>query len=312
MKAMTMLEVGEIRTRGLGQQVQDLVLKLSDYLQLVKFKLSALVIITVGLGYLLALRNHWSVVLSHFALTLLGTFLVAGAANAFNQILERDVDALMNRTRNRPLPSGRMSLLEGFIAALLMAFSGLTILVLVANWKAAAMAAAALTIYVFAYTPLKRRSEFCTIVGAISGAIPPMIGWVAVRNEVGLEALVLFAIQFLWQFPHFWAIAWLYRNDYQLAGFQILPMRGEPNSVTRQTVHYTIATVLVSAYPILMVQEKAVFALGVFLLGAWFISAALKFHRFKSQKSAKVLLSVADAYLPLVLMLWILAKRLGV
>ena len=282
------------------------VAKLSDYAQLVKLKLSALVIITTAFGYLLALRNHWTEVSVHWALTLFGAFLIVGAANAFNQVLERDLDALMARTMNRPLPSGRMGVAEAVFAATLMATSGLTVLTLTTNWLTVILAFIALSLYIFAYTPLKRKTEFCTLIGAISGAIPPVMGWTAVRNELSPEALALFALQFLWQFPHFWAIAWLYLEDYRKVGFKALPVRGDPESVTRQTVYYTVATILVSAYPILAGKVNLLYAVGWSVLGIWFLRSALKFCQQPTKRASKNLLMVADIYLPLLLTLWLL------
>ncbi|MFA0776769.1 MAG: hypothetical protein PVTTEEND_000483, partial [Candidatus Fervidibacter sp.] len=198
--------------------------KVADYLQLIKLKLSALVLFTVALGYLLALRNPLPLVIGHWLLTLLGSFLVIAAANAFNQVWEREADGRMRRTMNRPLPAERMSVTEAFCAAVLMALVGLTTLALATNWLTTFLAGLALGLYVLAYTPLKRRTEFCTLVGAVAGALPPVMGWTAVRGEINGEAAALFALQFLWQFPHFWAIAWLYRDDYQRAGFRMLPV----------------------------------------------------------------------------------------
>ncbi len=303
--AVTMTQVVAIRKNSL----QALSVKFSDYLQLTKFKLSSLVVITTGLGYLIALRNPLTAVSDHFLLTMFGSFLVVGAANAFNQVLERGTDALMVRTKNRPLPSRRMGLTEALLAGTAMTLLGLTILAWITNWLTTMLAALALTNYVFGYTPLKRRSEFCTLVGAISGAIPPMMGWAAVRNELSLEAWALFALQFLWQLPHFWTIAWLYREDYLLGGFKILPVKGEPNSVTRQTMFYTFATVVVSIYPLLTGKVTPVYALIASLLGAWFVFSALRFHSLKTKESAKKLLIVADSYLPLILLAWLLTKQ---
>lgn len=282
--------------------------KLADYLQLVKFKLTALVVITTALGYLIALRNPWVTVSGHFALTLLGALLVVGAANAFNQVRERDTDAVMTRTKWRPLPAGRMSVAEALLAATGMAAAGLALLAWVTNGLTAMLAAVAMALYVFAYTPLKRKNEFCTLVGAVSGAIPPMMGWTAVRSELSPEAWALFALQFLWQFPHFWAIAWLHRHDYQKVGFHLLPVRGEPHAVARQTVLYTVATVLVSAYPLMAGEVTALYAVGATVLGTWFIHAAWRFYRHRSHRCAKTLLCVADSYLPLVLLLWLWTK----
>lgn len=282
------------------------VAKLSDYAQLVKLKLSALVIITTAFGYLLALRNHWTEVSLHWALTLVGAFLIVGAANAFNQVLERDLDALMARTMNRPLPSRRMGVAEAVFAATLMATSGLTVLTLTTNWLTVILASVAFSLYIFSYTPLKRKTEFCTLIGAISGAIPPVMGWTAVRNELSPETLALFALQFLWQFPHFWAIAWLYREDYRKVGFKALPVRGDPESVTRQTFYYTVATILVSAYPILTGKVNLLYAVGWSVLGIWFLKSALKFCQQPTKRASKNLLMVADIYLPLLLTLWLL------
>jgi len=280
--------------------------KLSDYAQLVKLKLSTLVVVTTAFGYLLALRNHWMEVSAHLMLTLIGAFMVVGSANAFNQVLERDLDSLMERTKGRPLPSGRMGLFEAVFAATFLAALGLTILALFTNWLTVLLSSLAFSLYVFAYTPLKRKTEFCSLIGAISGAIPPVMGWTAVRNELSPDALALFALQFLWQFPHFWAIAWLYREDYQKVGFKMLPVKGDLNSVTRQTVYYTLATILVSVYPLLVGRVSWFYAVGGSLLGIWFLNSALKFYRQSTKKASKNMLMVADIYLPLLLMLWLL------
>jgi len=280
--------------------------KLSDYAQLVKLKLSTLVVVTTAFGYLLALRNHWMEVSAHLMLTLIGAFMVVGSANAFNQVLERELDSLMERTKGRPLPSGRMGLFEAVFAATFLAALGLTILALFTNWLTVLLSSLAFCLYVFAYTPLKRKTEFCSLIGAISGAIPPVMGWTAVRNELSPDALALFALQFLWQFPHFWAIAWLYREDYQKVGFKMLPVKGDLNSVTRQTVYYTLATILVSVYPLLAGKVSWFYAVGGSLLGIWFLNSALKFYRQPTKKASKNMLMVADIYLPLLLMLWLL------
>ncbi len=280
--------------------------KLSDYAQLVKLKLSTLVVVTTTFGYLLALRNHWTEVSAHFVLTLIGAFMIVGAANAFNQVLERDLDGLMERTKGRPLPSGRMSLFEAIFAATFLAASGLTLLALFTNWFTVFLSFLAFSLYVFAYTPLKRKTEFCSLIGAISGAIPPVMGWTAVRNELSPDALALFSLQFFWQFPHFWAIAWLYREDYQKAGFKMLPVKGDLNSVTRQTVYYTLVTILVSVYPLLFGKVSWFYAFGSSLLGIWFLNSALKFYRQPTKRASKKLLMVADIYLPLLLTLWLL------
>ncbi len=283
--------------------------KVADYLQLIKLKLSALVLFTVALGYLLALRNPLPLVIGHWLLTLLGSFLVIAAANAFNQVWEREADGRMRRTMNRPLPAERMSVTEAFCAAVLMALVGLTTLALATNWLTTFLAGLALGLYVLAYTPLKRRTEFCTLVGAVAGALPPVMGWTAVRGEINGEAVALFALQFLWQFPHFWAIAWLYRDDYQRAGFRMLPVFGAVETVTRQVFSYSVATVLVSLYPLLMrLKMPEVYLTAAVLAGTWFLWTALQFGDNPTRFMARRLLITADAYLPLVLLAWLFAR----
>lgn len=296
-------------TRQTGSGLNAIGAKVADYFQLVKLKLSALVLFTVALGYLLALRNPFPLVIGHWSLTLLGSFLVIAAANALNQVWEREVDGRMRRTMNRPLPAERMLVTEALCAAVLMALCGLTILALTTNWLTTFLAGLALALYVLAYTPLKRRTEFCTLVGAVAGALPPVMGWTAVRAEVTPEAATLFALQFLWQFPHFWAIAWLYRDDYQRVGFRMLPVCGAVETVTRQVFSYSVATVLVSLYPLLMpLRMPEVYLTAAALAGAWLLWAALQFGDNPNRRMARRLLITADAYLPLVMLAWLFAR----
>ena len=197
MKTTALITQTEIEVVRKFKMSNVAVAKISDYAQLVKLKLSTLVVITTAFGYLLAVRNHWTEVSSHLVLTLIGAFMIVGAANAFNQVLERDLDGLMERTKGRPLPSGRMGLFEAIFAATFLAASGLTLLTLFTNWLTVFLSSLAFSLYVFAYTPLKRKTEFCSLIGAISGAIPPVMGWTAVRNELSPDVLALFALQFL-------------------------------------------------------------------------------------------------------------------
>lgn len=284
--------------------------KFTDYLQLTKSRLSVFVVVTMALGYLLALRNPLLLVIGHWSLTLVGAFFVVAAANAFNQVWERDTDALMGRTANRPLPAQRMTVSEALLAAVAMTTIGLAVLVIIANWLTAMLAAFALALYVLIYTPLKCKTEFCTLIGAISGAIPPVMGWTAVCNELSIEAAPLFAIQFLWQFPHFWAIAWMYRDDYQRAGFRMLPVAGDKGAVARQTLYYTLSLVVLSAYPALMGMVKPVYLLGAAVLGVWLLGVTLRFGKHPTRAQAKKLLLTADAYLPSLLLLWFVCRSL--
>ncbi|MCH8275637.1 MAG: protoheme IX farnesyltransferase [Armatimonadetes bacterium] len=203
--------------------------RLKDYLALSKPRVTSLVMMSFAAGMVL---GGWAVPsgssLSLWLIALAGSWLVIAAANALNQVFEREFDAKMRRTAGRPLPSGRLGPSEGLAVAVVWAVLGLTLLALFVNLLTAALGAASILIYAFAYTPLKRRTHMCTVVGAIPGAIPPLAGWAAARNEIGLAAVLLFAIQFIWQFPHFWAIAWLYRDDLQAAGFRMLPFPAAP------------------------------------------------------------------------------------
>ncbi len=278
--------------------------KVWDYLQLSKFRLSALVVATAGFGYLLALPTPLSSAFGHWLLMLLGTFGVVAAANAFNQVLERDVDALMSRTATRPLPAQRMSVTEAVGIASAMAVGGLLLLVLTVHWLAAIWALFALLVYVLAYTPLKRTSELCTFVGAIAGAVPPVIGWLAASNEFSAEAAVLFALQFLWQFPHFWAIAWMYRDDYAKAGFKMLPVTGDGKRVAQQMVGYTFALTVVSLLPALLGWVTPHYLLGASAVGVWLLRRVFAFCHQPTTLNAKRLLMTANAYLPLLLVLW--------
>jgi len=283
--------------------------KVADYLQLIKLKLSALVLFTVALGYLLALRNSLSLVIGHWSLTLLGSFLVIAAANAFNQVWEREVDGRMRRTMNRPLPAERMSVKEAFCAAILMALVGLTTLALTTNWLTTFLAGLALGLYVLAYTPLKQRTEFCTLVGAVAGALPPVMGWTAVRGEINGEAVALFALQFLWQFPHFWAIAWLYRDDYQRAGFRWLLVGARWKPPPLDVVSSSVAPALGTLCPLwLLLRMPGCSLTAPASAGTWLLGAPFQLADTPNRRLARRLLITADAYLPLVLLAWLFAR----
>ena len=196
--------------------------RVAAYLSLTKPRLVLLVLVTVAVGFLLGARGGQRATLATLAATLLGTALVAGGAGALNQWLERARDARMRRTANRALPSGRLAPSEAAVFGGLLVFLGTAVLLLGANLLAAAVAFVTFVLYVFVYTPLKPWTTLNTVIGAIPGALPPVIGWGAATGRLGLEAWALFLIVFLWQFPHFLAIAWIYRDDYQRAGFRML------------------------------------------------------------------------------------------
>ena len=235
---------------------------------------------------------------------LLGTGLVAGGASTFNQVAERDLDALMRRTRRRPLPDQRLQPLEGVLFGTAMTLAGLLLIVAASNVVAAAVALATLLCYVVIYTPLKRRSSFSTVVGAIPGALPPIIGWSAVTGTMPAQAWTLFGIMFLWQLPHFLAIAWMYREDYARAGFPMLPvLEPDGRSTARHSVMYAAALVPLSFAPMLMHMAGEVYFAGALVLGIGFLWLTLQFARTRAVRDARTLFFGSIVYLPL---LWIL------
>ncbi len=235
---------------------------------------------------------------------LLGTGLVAGGASAFNQVVERDLDALMKRTRTRPLPDQRLQPIEGLLFGSAITLAGLLTLVMVANLLAAGVALATLLSYVAVYTPLKRRTSFGTVIGAIPGALPPMIGWAASSGTLPPQAWTLFGIMFLWQLPHFLAIAWMYREDYARAGFPMLPvLEPDGRSTGRQSVLYAAALVPLSLAPTLMRMAGEAYFAGALVLGLAFLWLTLQFARTRAVKDARLVFFGSILYLPL---LWIL------
>jgi protoheme IX farnesyltransferase len=240
---------------------------------------------------------------------LIGSWLVIAAANALNQVLEVGADSVMKRTRSRPLPAGRLSLGEGFAIGMAWAVLGLVELALFVNPLTAALGAASIALYVLAYTPLKPRSHLATAIGAIPGAIPPLAGWVAATGTIGPEALLLFAVQFFWQFPHFWSIAWLLREDYAAAGFKMLPLPDADARATGiATMQFSGVLLPLSLYLFIYMSRQGPYAVGAVLLSVWVISAAYRFWRAQDDASARKLLKVTVMYLPLWLLLVVLTK----
>jgi protoheme IX farnesyltransferase len=275
--------------------------KTSDFLALTKPRLNLLVLLTtLGGLYLAAPDGVGLVLLTH---TLLGTALVAGGAAALNQVWERDTDALMRRTNRRPLPAGRLRIPEGMWFGIALSVIGLADLALRVNVLCATVAAATLVSYVLVYTPLKTRTSLSTLVGAIPGALPPMIGWAAAANEISLPAIVLFGIVFFWQMPHFLAIAWLYRDDYARAGIPLLPAT-EPDGrrTGQQALLYCTALWPVSLMPVLVGLGGPMYAIVATALGVVFIALTALFARERSVLTARRLFLFSIVYLPL---LWI-------
>ena len=232
--------------------------------------------------------------------TLVGTALVAGGASAFNQLAEQDVDGLMQRTRLRPLPDGRLSAVAAGWFALSLSAIGLVQLALGVNLLAASVALVTLLTYTLVYTPLKRRTSLSTLVGGVPGALPPVIGWTAATGTLSVEAWVLFAIVFLWQMPHFLAIAWLCRDDYARAGLKMLPVvEPDGRSTATQVMLYAAVLVPASLVPTLIGLAGAVYFAGAALLGAAFFGLALRFAIGRNNEAARALFIGSITYLPL-------------
>jgi heme o synthase len=277
--------------------------RLADYLELTKPRVAVLVLFTVAAGAWLAGRTELDALLVLH--TVAATALVAAGASALNQLLERHSDACMRRTENRPLPAGRLQPLEVLLFGLALGAAGLAYLGLATRQPLAVLVAGVtFVLYAFVYTPLKRVTTLNTLVGAVPGALPPVIGWTAVRGTLAPEAVVLFAVLFLWQVPHFLAIAWIYREEYGRAGLCMLPVLDRTGKVTgRHMVLYCVALVLVSLVPVLAGQAGLVYLIGALLLGGMFLRAALRFSLDVSNARARRVLRASLLYLPLLLAL---------
>lgn len=281
--------------------------KLEDYKQLVKLRLTSTVVFSAVIGFFLAASGP----IDWFNLVLIGLagFLITGSANALNEIIEKDYDKLMKRTANRPLPTNRMSTVEALLFAGLMGVAGIFILAYQFNYLAALIGALSLLSYAFIYTPLKRISSIAVFVGAIPGALPPMIGWVAYTGSITIEAFILFSIQFLWQFPHFWAIAWVSHDDYSKAGFQLLPSDG---GRTKQSAFYNIVYILflipTSLLPYFMGFSGWVSAIIIVLVGLVFLIQAYRLFVTCENKAAVKLMLGSFVYLPVVLLALVFDK----
>lgn len=285
--------------------------RVAEYVELTKPRVAVLVLFTVGAGVLLAGGRDFSfLVLLH---TVLGTALVAAGAIALNQWYERDSDALMRRTEKRPLPSGRLQAMEVLVFGLALGLGGVIYLALaLSHILAALIAAITFVLYVAIYTPLKRRTPLNTLVGAVPGALPPLIGWCAVRGELTREAGVLFLILFLWQVPHFLAIAWMYRAEYARAGLLMLPVIDRDGRRTSQNmILYCIALLAVSLQPAMFGEAGLLYLGGAVLLGLTFLATALGFQRWRTHCQARRVLRASLVYLPGLLALLLLDRALG-
>jgi len=271
----------------------------ADWVELTKPRITLLVTLTTAAGF--ALASELPLALPRFFATLVGTALVAAGSAAFNQVVERDTDQLMRRTATRPLPAGRMLPAQAAAFGAVLAIPGLLVLGLAVNPLTAAIGLATLVAYVAVYTPMKRRSALATLVGAIPGAAPPVMGWTGASGEIGLGGWLLFAILFLWQLPHFLSIAWLYRDDYRRAGMRLLTVNDPDGRATgSQALIYALALLPVSLMPSAVGITGAMHLVGALIFGGLFLASAALFARRQTVTTARRLLLTSVFYLPAV------------
>ncbi len=276
--------------------------KLADYVQFVKFRLSTLVVFSAFIGYVISAGDSFSWI--KLGWLVLGGFLVTGSSNGFNQIIEIDSDKLMDRTANRPLPQNRMSVVEAVLLASAMGIAGIFILTFKLNPMSGILGVAALLSYTVIYTPLKKVTPLAVFVGAFPGAIPPLLGHVAATNgfgEIQFQGILLFAIQFIWQFPHFWAIAWVVDDDYKKAGFNMLPSKGgRDKSSAFQILTYTLFLLPISLSPVFFRMSGSLSAVLITAAGAVFAFQAYRLFKDCTIKAAQQLMFGSFIYLPIV------------
>ncbi len=281
--------------------------KCNDYAQLVKVRLNLTVVFSAVIGYLLAagsFADWWSI----FCIGLAG-FLITGAANAINQILEKEFDALMKRTKNRPLAAGRMEVGEAVLIVGVFAVVGIALLAWQFNTLAAVVGAISMLIYGFIYTPLKRISPIAILVGAIPGALPPLIGWLAYAGMFTYEAYLLFGIQFLWQFPHFWAIGWLGAEEYDKAGFKLMPTPETKNrAMALQIIFYIVILLIVSLLPTALGMLGNISGVTAFVLGLFFLYYGWNLLQKCDNKAALKLMFASIIYLPVLQIMMVIDK----
>ena len=282
--------------------------RLKDYLQLIKPSLSIMVVCSSVISYLLApnvVDYNWQMILLLFA----GGMLVTGSANAINQAVEKDTDALMKRTAKRPVAAGRMSVEEGWAFAIICGIAGVLILGYFFNWLSAGLAAFSLFLYAFIYTPLKKINAIAVLVGAFPGAMPCLIGWAAGANELSLGGWVLFAIQFLWQFPHFWAIAWVAHKDYSNAGFKLLPSEQGPTKYTAlQTIVYSLLMIPVGMIPYYIGMSGMTSLIIVMLTNLFLVMQCFRLYKEMNAKAARRVMFSSYIHLPVVLLALLMDK----
>ncbi len=286
---------------------QSFAVKAKSYFELLKFRLSATVTFSSGIAY--ALGAGASLNWNNFLWFCLGGFLVSGASVTLNQIFERQYDAVMDRTKGRPIPTNRISANEALTFSLIVGLMGLAIISLFANPFTAILSLLSLILYSFVYTPLKRVGPIAVFVGAIPGAFPPLLGWVAATGVISLEALILFGIQFVWQFPHFWAIAWVADEDYKRAGFKLLPSGGGRDlSTAIQIMVYTLFLLPMGLLPSFFGITGSTSAFISVLCGVLFLSQTFLLMKDCSKKSALKIMYSSFLYLPIVQIAYLLDR----
>jgi protoheme IX farnesyltransferase len=284
-----------------------------DFREITKARLAVSVVFSSIAGFMLGIADIQSFSWLVFLKLAIGGYCMVGASNAFNQVIEKDLDALMDRTKNRPVPMGRLSPASALIIASLLTVIGIVLLYTI-NSKTAMFGAISIFLYVSVYTPLKTMTSLSVFVGAFPGAIPFMLGWVAATGEFGVEAGTLFLIQFFWQFPHFWAIGWFLYEDYEKAGFFMLPTGKKDKGTALQIILYTVWLIIASLLPVLgftgQLYITPVAAVVVFLLGLWMLYYGVRLYKLRTAKAARTLMLVSVSYITLLQLVYILDKFL--
>jgi protoheme IX farnesyltransferase len=279
-------------------------MKWSDFSKLIKFRLTFLVVFSASISFLIGSKVSGVIVWHNWLMLIVGGFLVTGAANGFNEIIEKDLDKLMTRTADRPIPSGRMTTGQALVLSLFMAIAG-TFLLGRLNLTTGYLSVFSILLYAFAYTPLKRKSPIAVFVGAIPGALPPLIGYVAAHEKIDAIALILFGIQFMWQFPHFWAIAWVLDDDYKLAGFRLLPSGKRNMSSAVVTFMTTLILLPVSLLPTFFGYGGYYVGAVSLIISAIFLYLAFMLLRTRGIADARKLMFGSFIYLPIVQLMFL-------
>lgn len=286
------------------------ILTLADFKEITKSRLALSVVFSSLAGYLLGAYevNPIAILLLAF-----GGYCMVGASNAFNQVIEKDLDALMNRTKNRPIPAGRMSSNKALTLAIIMTILGVVSLYIL-NPKTAMFGAISIFLYTSVYTPLKTKTPLSVFVGAIPGAIPFMLGWVAATDDFGIEPGTLFMIQFFWQFPHFWALAWMLDEDYQKGGFKMLPTGKKDRGTAVQIIMYTIWMIIISVIPAFGITGRLHLSIPaaviILIMGLVMLFYAVRLYEEQDNKSAKRLMFISVSYITLMQLVYVIDKFL--